>query len=756
MSPEPDTRWPPLSVAVRTLCDFTARAGDLDLRFTPAPSAQEGVAGHQWVASRRPAHHLHEVSLSGQHGRLMVRGRADGIDPLTHRVEEVKTHRGALDRQPANLRALHWAQAKVYACLWAQQSQVDQVEVALVYLNIDDGEETVWVERHTRSDLQRFFEGLCQRYQAWADSEHEHRRARDDALHRLSFPCEGFRVGQRELAEAAYRAASQGRVLLAQASTGIGKTLGTLFPTLKAMPSQAIDRVFFLSAKTSGRQLALDALQQMPTQGCRVLELVARDKACEHPDKACHGDSCPLARGFYDRLPAARLAAAHTRTLDKATLRTLALQHEICPYYLGQEMARWSDVVIGDYNHFFDLSAMLHALTVAHEWRVSVLIDEAHNLVDRARLMHTASLDQADLQAVRRDAPHGPVKKALDALHKQWSALNRTATAPHHVLAEWPQGWHRALQKAVQAIGEHQADHPTEPDTTLQTFFLAAWPWLTLAERFGDHSVIDLMPRQRGTRTLSQITLRNLIPAPHLTPRLDTAHSVVLFSATLQPWHFHQTLLGLPDRTVCLDVPTPFHPDQLQVTVARHISTRYKDRQGAIPAMVELMRRQWADRPGNYLAFFSSFEFLTQVADALALAAPEVPQWHQSRGMTESAQQAFLARFTPEGQGIGFAVLGGAFAEGVDLPGQRLIGAFIATLGMPQVNAINEMCRERLDALLGQGHEHTYLYPGVQKVVQAAGRVIRTTDDVGVLHLMDDRFTQARVRALMPSWWQWR
>jgi DNA excision repair protein ERCC-2 len=309
----------------------------------------------------------------------------------------------------------------------------------------------------------------------------------------------------------------------------------------------------------------------------------------------------------------------------------------------------------------------------------------------------------------------------------------------------------------MQALGEHQAEHPTDIDPARQAFFLQGWPLQPLAERFGPHSVLDLALDAPGPRPLSRITLRNVVPAPHVAPRLQAAHSVVLFSATLQPWQHHQQLLGLPDDTVCLDVPGPFRPEQLEVRVAHHVSTRWRDRARALPALVQCMAEQFDRRPGNYLAFMSSFDFMHQVADALQAQHPQLPVWRQARGMSEAEQAAFLGRFTPQGQGIGFAVLGGAFGEGVDLPGQRLIGAFIATLGLPQVNPVNNLMQERLATLFGadQGHDMAYLHPGLQKVVQAAGRVIRTPEDTGVVWLLDDRFAQSRVRALMPSWWAW-
>ncbi len=751
------------AVAVRALCEFAAKAGDLDLRFTPSPSGAEGVAGHSAVMARRPAGYQRELPLSARFEELTVSGRADGFDPDAQRVEEIKTHRGDAALIPPNHRALHWAQARVYGWMLCEQLSIARIEVALVYFNIDTGLETVLTETQTAEDLRTQFETLCQTYIAWARAQAAHRLQRDAALRELAFPFADFRPGQRLLAETVYRAQGRAkageRILMAQAPTGIGKTMATLFAALKAAPSQGTDKIFYLTAKTPGRQLALDALQRLNTSGqLRVLERVARDKACEHPDKACHGASCPLAQGFYDRLPQARAAASTIAWLDKSSLRDAALAHTVCPYYLGQEMVRWSDVLVGDFNHYFDHGAAWHALTESNNWRVSLLIDEAHNLIERARLMHSAAMAPGAFQALRQSAPPA-LKKPLDALHRRWGKLAREHTEAYAVLPELPGEWLEALQATCTAIGEHFAQQPQDATGLLQDWWFDALHFSRVAETFGDHSLCDVArdvwgsapPAKPGHPTVS---LRCVVPAPLLQDRWATAHSATLFSATLAPMDFVANLLGLPDNTTRLDVPSPFGPEQLQVRIAPHISTRWSHRQASLTPMADVMAKQFNAQPGNYLAFFSSFDYLQQALDRLQERHREVPTWAQSRGMTEPDREAFIARFTDTSQGIGFAVLGGAFGEGIDLPGQRLIGAFIATLGLPQVNPVNEQMRARLQARFGRGYDYAYLYPGLQKVVQAAGRVIRSETDRGTVWLMDDRFGKAEVRRLLPGWWR--
>jgi Rad3-related DNA helicase len=751
---DPETGY---RVAVRELCEFTAKAGDLDLRFTPSPTAQEGIAGHRTVAARRGPQYQAEVALSGVFHELRIRGRADGYDAALNQLEEIKTYRGDLSSLPANHRQLHWAQAKVYGWLLCQQLQLAEVNLALVYFNIISEQETLIQQRFTAAELQGFFETQAGIFLQWARQELAHRDARDHGLSALKFPHADFRTGQRALAESVYKAVSTGRCLMAQAPTGIGKTIGTVFPMLKAAPTRKLDKVFFLTAKTPGRKLALDALsvigRSAPELSLRVLEIVARDKACEYPDKACNGDSCPLAKGFYDRLPAARSEAMIKPWLDQAGVREVALGHQVCPYYLSQELARWSDVVIADYNYYFDLSGMLFGLSQFNQWRVAVLVDEAHNMVERARSMYSATLDQHSMNQVRQSAPE-PVKKALQRLNRDWNALHKEQVAPYQAYAAMPAKFLNSLNLCITAFGDYFNEHPHAANGELQSFYFEAIQFGRIAELFDEHFLFDISKRELGSKSLSRLCLRNVVPAGFVRPRLTAAISAVLFSATLNPRHFYRDLLGLPDTTAWVDVESPFQRSQLDVEIVSRISTRYTHRQASLAPIVELMAQQFEARPGNYLAFFSSFDYLQQVAELMERSHPAVPVWKQSRGMAEAERQAFLDRFTPASQGIGFAVLGGAFGEGIDLPGARLIGAFIATLGLAQINPVNEQLKQRMSLLFGAGYDYTYLYPGMQKVVQAAGRVIRGLDDRGVVVLIDDRFAERKIQQLLPAWWQ--
>ena len=736
------------------------------------------MAGHVLVASRRDASYQSEVGLEGDYKTLTVRGRADGYDPANNQLEEVKTFRGDLHNMADNKRALHWAQVKIYGWLLCSAKDLKEINLALVYFDIASTQETPLIETFTAAALKEYFEVQCELFLAWAERELAHRTARDAALNDLAFPHSTFRPGQRELAEAVFKTASNGKCLMAQATTGIGKTIGTVFPLLKAMPKQRLDKLFFLAAKTPGRKLALDAFELIEKSTAhlplRVLELVARDKSCEHPDKACHGDSCPLAKGFYDRLPQARYAAvlsASNGALGKNEVRGVAAVHRVCPYYLAQEMAAWSDVVVGDYNYYFDTSALLYALTVNHQWRVSVLVDEAHNMIERARSMYSASLSQAQLQAVHGAAPRA-VRAVLDKLNRAFYDVHKTQLDAYLVVDELPVEFLKVLQQVITNITDFLVANPTRVDADLQAFYFEALHFARMADSFGAHSMFDItlndMPTGKGSLLADSgagatLTIRNIVPAPFLNPRFTAAHSVAVFSATLSPPTFYKETLGLPASTAWIDVPSPFSAAQLHVAAFGDLSTRYQHRDKSLVPIADLIATQYNTAPGNYLTFTSSYDYLKKLQACFAQRHPHIATWMQTRQMTEPERELFLRRFTADSKGIGFAVLGGAFAEGIDLPGSRLIGAFIATLGLPQVNAVNEEIKKRMGTYFEQqgndacavskAYDYTYLYPGLQKVVQAAGRVIRTQQDSGVVYLMDDRFMRAEVRRLLPAWW---
>jgi Rad3-related DNA helicase len=407
-------------------------------------------------------------------------------------------------------------------------------------------------------------------------------------------------------------------------------------------------------------------------------------------------------------------------------------------------------VLVGDVNHAFDGTALLWGLSQSLQWRLGVLVDEAHNLVERARQMYSASLSTPMVQRMAQIAPHG-LRPNFTRLQRAMEDAAPPEGTAHAALDDLPD----ALGLALQNLGASLADHfQGEPLATgpLLDFHFEVQHLLKLTDTLGSHSLLD-MTHGADTDDGLCLNLRNVVPAPFMRPRWAGLHGCTLFSATLSPPDYQTHLLGLPEGTGWLDVPPVFPAEHLCVRVAERLSTRYAHRSRSLQALAQVVTRQFDAHPGNYLAFFSSHDYLQQAAEWLQRLRPDIPQWRQERTMDAAARRAFLQRFEPQGRGIGFAVLGGVFAEGVDLPGSRLIGAFVATLGLPPVSPVQEALRARLDQLFGPDHGYADLVPAMQKVVQAAGRVLRTPEDRGWLWLLDDRYRRPAVRRLLPAWW---
>ncbi|MBW2939741.1 ATP-dependent DNA helicase [Zhongshania aquimaris] len=758
-----------MRVSVRSLCEFAARTGSLEFRYTPAPTSEEGMMGHVAVQQRRPDPYVAEYALKGQCAGLEVSGRVDGYYANQQEcfLEEIKTHRGNVNRIGPGRRDLHWAQLKVYGALLCQRDKRDSIALRLTYFEVRDELETTEDITFEATELEDYLEELCRCYISWAKQETAHREARDNALLALSFPHPEFRAGQHSLAKVVYLSAKNAVPLLLQAPTGIGKTVGVLFPALRAMPEVELDRVFFLTNRNTGRKLGLDGLRiildsQSLSLPLRVLELSSREAACDNPDKACHGDSCPLAKGFFDRLPAARQQAVEEGFLTQSTLRRIAGEHNVCRYFLAQEMARWCDVVVADVNHYYDQFALLYSLTIANEWRVMPLVDEAHNLIDRARGMYSIALGEAEMLYGIRKVP-APLLKPMSELEIAWASMIRPfldsdedIEQRRYYLKSVPEDLNTALYGLISAITDYLTDNPAAAE--VQNVLFTALGFLRLADKFDEHSLCTLefetfAGSVRAKPGSAKLLIDNLIPADHLAQRFIDAVSTILFSATLSPAGYHQDLLGLPQTTNFIDIESPFAKEQIDLRLVTTISTRHHDREDSLVPICARIIAQYKAKPGNYLVYLSSFDYLNTVYKRLGTLAPALRLLRQTPGMPPFEREQFISDISDTAPSVAFAVLGGVFGEGIDLPGDKLIGVFVATLGLAPHDEFHEVLRERLEARYGRGYDYTYIYPGLQKVIQAAGRLIRTPEDRGVIELIDARYAWKKVRSLLPTWW---
>lgn len=768
---EPETLA--LTLPIRQLVEFLLRTGSIDSRFTGFDRANEGARLHrklQRAAVKEYSDYTAEVPLTQQYGccdiEYTLEGRADGIFTGHHglvTVDEIKTTLLPSDQITGEQSPEHWAQAKIYAAIYAEQQQLDRMGVRLTYYQVDEEQTYCFEKEYTCRELQDFVRDLLTQYAPWAKRAAQWQRERRDSLQKLTFPFPAYRAGQRAMIGAVYETCRDGGQLLCQAPTGIGKTMSVLFPALKALDQGG--PVFYLTARGTTRTAAENALAQLrahdPDLKLRSVTLTAKDKICLLETRECTPDACPYANGYYDRIKTALWQALDTPSLTAEALQQMARTHRVCPFELGLDLSLWCDVVIGDYNYLFD--PVVH-LVRFFESRGDYLflIDEAHNLPGRARDMHSATLcKSAFLDAKKRLGPgKSSLKNALtkinnhfiDWRHRCEENSGEDRFAGTFFEKDRNDGFDRTLTRLCEPL-EQWLDEHREPDEThnalLQLYFDVRG-WLRIADTFDEHFVLQISAHRSEVRA----AMLCLDPSAFLATDFAKGRAAVLFSATLAPAGYYKDLCGLPDaRAVALR--SPFPQQHLGLWCARYVSTRYKDRTASIPQVCELIACMARARAGNYLAFFPSYSYMQAVQEQFEAQYPDLPFFCQESAMDEAQRAAFLDRFVPDPKEtlIGFAVLGGVFSEGVDLTGDRLIGVAVVGPGLPQVGPRQEQLREHFEQTRGSGFDYAYRYPGMNKVLQAAGRVIRTPQDKGVVLLIDDRFAAPDTRRLMPPHW---
>ncbi|RJQ86874.1 MAG: ATP-dependent DNA helicase [Desulfobacteraceae bacterium] len=756
---------PTFNIAVRAMVEHVLRCGDLRSDFMGSAGALEGIRAHQRVQRGRPADYQAEVAVSLELKRpdydLKVGGRIDGVFRDNERVmiEEIKTTRAPLQEIEASPDPIHWGQAQCYAHMYAVQENLTQVEVRLTYVHLDNGRVLEMVRNFECGELALFFNDLLERYLLWLQQMWQWVLERDRSIEQLAFPFETYRAGQREMAVEVFRTIRDGAHLLVQAATGIGKTMAALYPAVKALGRQHVPKVVFLTARTTGRLAAEAALQALGQRGMRLkrITLTAKEKICFSAQKSCSPEECPFAKGYFDRINNALGAAFTHDAMTREAIEKVAVAFQVCPFELSLELANWADCVICDYNYAFDPTVSLRRLFGEEAGGHALLVDEAHNLVDRSREMFSARLNKQAFLVLRRntkkDLPR--IYRALGRINSWMAALRKRCMETGGLLIEKnaPDDLIERL-RAFAAAAEHwlRLNQPADfREELLQTYF-DSLAFIRIAERYSE-----------GYATISeavakdvQIKLFCMDTSEPLRNCWRTCRAAVLFSATLAPADYFQAVLGChPDaRKMCLT--SPFPPANLAVFLASRISTFYRRRQDSCQALSRAMAEMVMQRQGHYLLFFPSYEYLTMVLDCFRGDCSDVDVIVQTREMSESDREAFLAKFGRQVERtlVGFAVMGGIFGEGIDLKGERLTGAIIVGVGLPAIGTERELIREYYDRTQGLGFEFAYQYPGINRVLQAAGRVIRSETDRGVVLLIDPRYIQRRYHSLLPPWWQ--
>jgi DNA excision repair protein ERCC-2 len=757
-----------ITLPVRHLVEFVLRSGGLAAGFTGGERLLEGVRGHRLIQQSRPAGYAAEVPVTHRVYRdgmtLDITGRIDGLLIEEERllVEEIKTVAGPPDPDsPDN--PLHWAQAGVYAYMVACRHDREAVEVQLTYVALEPW--GVWEDRRrfSREELARRFDDLLARYLAWSGPHLAWPLRRDASIASLDFPFPAYRQGQRRLLVAVYRAIQAEERLFVQAPTGIGKTVSILFPAVKALGKGRAEKVFYLTARTTGRAVAEKTLDDMRSRGLAVksVTLTARDRICFRPGQTgvCDPAQCGYAIGYFDRINDA-LADTFVRhdAMTREVIEAQAYKHGVCPFALSLDLALWADVVIGDYNYVFDPRAYLRGFFLDRPGRYVFLIDEAHHLVDRGREMFSAQISKSAFLDLRRMIkPYEPVlARRLSGVNDALLAFRKYCEEEGEygrwVSAALPEGVIPPLQAFTGAAEEVLSQNRPFPgrDALLDRYFEAA-AFLRIAERYDERYVAY------AEKFGQDITLRLfcLDPSSSIREGLDRGMASVCFSATLLPLPYFREMLGGAPDDPALTLESPFPAEHLCLLVADGIRTTYRERDRTCDEVADAVAAVVRERPGHYLAFFPSYRYMEAVCERFCLAYPDLRVRPQTAGMTEAERAEFLIRFEADSTEtlVGFAVMGGLFGESIDLAGDRLIGTIIVGVGLPQVSLERDLIRGYFTERDLDGFAYAYRYPGMNRVLQAAGRVIRTPEDRGVVLLIDERFSQAAYRELFPPGW---
>lgn len=747
-----------------TLC----RGGDINFRFSSRSSAIEGIRGHQQVQRSRGEHYVPEypVALSViEDGREMtISGRLDGIGYDKVRqlfvIDEIKTLRIAVSEIPGSIMDSYWHQVLLYAYMLLQELNTEtRIVVRLCFFHLDESSEETIERLVTRENVTQLFADTVHYYFNYLDRREAWLDARSKSLAGLSFPYGEFRKGQRDLSVAVFRALDDGGHLVLEAPTGLGKTMGTMYPAVRRLERQEVKRVMYLSAKTQTQQQAKAAVADLRGRGAalRSVVLTARDKVCFSPGEPCHPDHCQYAKGYYDKLPIAiDDILASDRDFTRERVEQLALQHELCPFELGLDLASQCDVIVADYNYVFDPVVYLRRFFEQGVKDSIVLIDEAHNLVDRGRQMFSAELDKEDFLGIARLMSESSPAVARAAKSVNRSILNyckpnklRFDELGHLTDSELPLGIIRSLTRFV-AVAEEElrmerSDLGGRRETLLGVYF-DALRFLRTSEWFDDTYIFLINRVARKQR----LHLYCVDPSIRLAEVFDRLAASVSFSATLRPSGFFREMMGIPESSKWYRLPSPFPEERLHVSVATFVDTSYRGRESSADELCTLIHDVISGKPGNYLIFFPSYQYLETIQDRFEQKYPAIPLLVQARNMSDEERGDFLSRFDDASETCGFAVMGGAFSEGIDLKGDRLIGVVVVGVGLPQVGIERDLIRDHFPE---HGFEFAYQYPGMTRVLQTAGRLIRDAKDKGVLCLVDRRYEEDRYLDLLPAYW---
>ena len=773
-SKKTDTDEKIIKISVRSLVEFVLRSGDLDNRQTAAGQKHAMEAGsriHRKLQKSMGSNYRAEVTLKhvvdeGEF-RICVEGRADGIltEPGGVTIDEIKGMYMDIGRLAEPI-PIHLAQAMCYGYIYCYDHEMDSIALQVTYCNLETEEVRRMKKDYSFEELKAWFEGLIHEYVKWARYLYQHGIRRDESLKELEFPYP-YREGQKELAVSVYRSVARRKNLFIQAPTGVGKTLSTVYPGLKAMGEGHVEKLFYLTAKTITRSVAEETFEILREQGMylRTVTITAKEKVCFLDSPQCNPDDCPYAKGHFDRVNDAVYEIIHREFgITRDVILRYARQYQVCPFEFCLDITGWVDGVICDYNYVFDPNARLKRyFSEGMEGEYLFLVDEAHNLVSRGREMYSASLIKEDVLLAKRVLKDRSVKvsRLLDRCNRQLLEMKRESG--EYVIHESINHLATVLMSLFGELEVFMEEHREFEDRDLVLdFYFQLRDFLNIFEGM-DEAYRIYSELQGDGRFMVKLMCMN--PASHLKECMDKGRATVFFSATLLPVTYYKELLSGNREDYAVYAKSPFPRENRLLLVAGDVSSKYTRRtRGEFEKVLSYIVDGAGQRQGNYMVFFPSYQYMSQVLELWKEREEELGKRGfelliQNSRMDEEEKERFLGEFKRgrEDTLVAFCVMGGIFSEGIDLKEDRLIGVMVVGTGLPMVCTEQEILRKYFDEKNGHGFDYAFQYPGMNKVMQAAGRVIRTMEDRGMILLMDDRFLRDEYQALFPrEWWPYK
>ena len=756
-----------IKISVRNLVEFILRGGDIDNRhggLIDKEAMQLGSKLHRKIQGQMGASYRAEVALkhSADCGNyvITVEGRADGIlsEDGKVTVDEIKgIYKDlALLKEPLDI---HLAQAKCYAYIYGYQEELENIQVQMTYCNLETEDIRRFVREYSFEELEHWFCALMEEYRKWCEYQISWKAIRQESIREVEFPFP-YRNGQKDLATAVYRTIWHRKKLFIQAPTGVGKTISAIFPAVKAVGEGLGEKIFYLTAKTITRTVAAEAFTLLKNRGLRykVVTLTAKEKICACDEMDCNPEHCPFAKGHYDRInDAVYDMVTNYSDFSRDALLAQSEKWQVCPFELSLDVSLWVDAVICDYNYVFDPRARLKRFFGEGMRRDYIfLIDEAHNLVERGREMYSAALLKEDFMELRKE-----VKSYSKKLNGWLGKCNR-------IMLDWKRecetyeilenmgNFSIVLMNLCGEIEEFLEGEVNQKvrEQVLDLYF-SVRSFLDVYDKWDENYVAYTELQDDGK---FKVKLYCVDTAVNLQECMDRGRSTIFFSATLLPVDYYIRLLSKDKDDYAIYASSPFDVSRKEVLIGADVSSKYTKRSlSEYQKMASYIQIAIEQRKGNYMTFFPSYKMMEEVADCFEKIKEEkTVVLRQSSGMREREREEFLEAFerTEEAGQVGFCVMGGIFGEGIDLKHDRLIGVIIVGTGLPQVCNEREILKNYYDVKQEDGFAYAYQYPGMNKVLQSAGRVIRTQEDEGVILLLDDRFLQQKYREMFPREWQ--